>query len=189
MKRQKNVTPRTKERQDAIAAGGSIFLRAGGRNLNDNDCFVANERTQLVKKAKELRAQATIQIMAKTRADAAHAIMEKTLPSKRTCPDLKILIAWRTGKTCPSKATRKDALFELHDEAKKIQAPTFEVWIASGPLPKPPQLSHSSPAQNESWQTQSDFHATQLTQFFVSDAQSRQHVIGASFLLSLTSVF
>jgi hypothetical protein len=59
----------------------------------------------------------------------------------------------------------------------------------SGPLPKSPQLSNSSPAQNESWQTQSDFHATQLTQFLVSDAQSRQHVIGASFLLSLTSAF
>jgi hypothetical protein len=128
-KRRKNMTkPRTKEQQDAIAAGGSIFLRAGGQNLNDNDCFVANERTQLVKKAKELREQATIRILAKTRADAAHLIMEKTPLSKCTCPDLKILIAWRTGKPCPSKATRKDALLKLHDKVKKIQDPTFLVW-------------------------------------------------------------
>jgi hypothetical protein len=55
--------------------------------------------------------------------------------------------------------------------------------FTSGPLPKPPQSSRSSPTQNESWQTQSDFHATQLTQLSVSDAQSRQRVTGASSLV------
>jgi hypothetical protein len=70
------------------------------------------------------------------------------------------------------------------------QSCSLKVWHSclqtSGPLPKPPQLSRSSPTQNESWQTQSDFHATQLTQFSVSDAQVRQHVIGASSLVSST---
>jgi hypothetical protein len=76
-----------------------------------------------------------------------------------------------------------------HQVMKNSSATPMALQLASGPLSKPPQLSHSSPAQNESWQTQSDFHATQLTQLLVSDAQSRQHVIGASFLASLISAF
>jgi hypothetical protein len=128
-KRQQNMTkPRTKERQDAIAAGGSIFLKAGGRTLNDDDYFIAKERTQRVERAKELRAQANIRIQAEKRAAAAHAIMEKKLPSKYIITDLKALIAWRTGKPCPSKVKGKDEFVALWNEAKKIPVPTFEVW-------------------------------------------------------------
>ena len=48
-KRQKNMTkPRTKERQDVIAAGGPIFLKAGGQTFNGNDYFIAKERTQRI---------------------------------------------------------------------------------------------------------------------------------------------
>jgi hypothetical protein len=56
------IKPRTKKQQDAIAAGGSIFLKAGGRTLNDDDYSIAKERTQRVEKVKELRAQANIRI-------------------------------------------------------------------------------------------------------------------------------
>jgi hypothetical protein len=128
-KRQKNMTkPRTKERQDAIAAGGSIFLKAGGRTLNDDDYFIAKERTQRIVKAKELRAQANNRIQAEKRGAVAHAIMEKKIPSKYIISDLKALIAWRTGKPCPSKVKGKDEFVKLWNEAKKIPVPTFEVW-------------------------------------------------------------
>jgi hypothetical protein len=128
-KRKKNMTkPRTKERQDAIAAGGSIFLKAGGRTLNDDDYFIAKERTLRLEKAKALRAQANTRIQAKKRAAAAYAIMEKKIPSKYIISDLKALIAWRTGKPCPSKVKGKDEFLTLWTEAKKIPVPTFEVW-------------------------------------------------------------
>jgi hypothetical protein len=129
VKRQQNMTkPRTKERQDAIAAGGSIFLKAGGRTLNDDDYFIAKERTQRAESAKELRSQANIRIQAEKRAAAAHTIMEKKLASKYIIADLKALIAWRTGKPCPSKVKGKAEFVALWDEAKKIPVPTFEVW-------------------------------------------------------------
>jgi hypothetical protein len=129
LKRQKNMTkPRTKERQDAIAAGGSIFLKAGGRTLNDDDYFIAKERTQRTEKAKELRAQANSRIQAEKRGAIAHAIMEKKIPSKYIIADLKALIAWRTGKPCPSKVKGKDEFVKLWNEAKKIPVPTFEMW-------------------------------------------------------------
>eukprot|EP00978_Attheya_sp_CCMP212_P019698 scaffold55409_cov48-Attheya_sp.AAC.4 len=108
-KRQQNTTnARTKEQQDAIAARGSIFLKAVGRTLNDDAYFIAKERTQRVESVKELRSQANIRIQAEKRAAAAHAIMEKKLPSKYSIIDLKALIAWRTGKPCPSKVKRKN---------------------------------------------------------------------------------
>jgi hypothetical protein len=128
-KRQQNMTkPRTKERQDVIAAGGSIFLKAGGRTLNDDDYFIARERTQRAEKAKESRVQANIRIQAEKRANAAHAILEKKTPSKFTVADLKALIAWRTGKPCPSKVKGKDEVVNLWNKAKMIPVPTFEVW-------------------------------------------------------------
>jgi hypothetical protein len=114
---------RTKEQQDAIAAGGS-----GGQTLNNNDCFVAKERTQSVEKAKELRTETIFRIQAEKRASAAHAIMEKKTLSKHIITDLKALIAWRTGNPCPSKVKGKDEFVEVWNEAKKIPVPTFEVW-------------------------------------------------------------
>jgi hypothetical protein len=54
--------------------------------------------------------------------------MEKKLPSKYIITDLKALIAWRTGKPCPSKVKGKDEFVKVWNEAKKIPVPTFEVW-------------------------------------------------------------
>jgi hypothetical protein len=42
---------------------------------------------------------------------------------------LQALIAWRTGKPCPSKVKGKDkAVATWENEAEKIPVPTFEVW-------------------------------------------------------------
>jgi hypothetical protein len=41
---------------------------------------------------------------------------------------LKALIAWRTGKPCPSKVKGKDEFVKVWNKAKKIPVPTFEVW-------------------------------------------------------------
>jgi hypothetical protein len=128
-KRQQNMTiARTKERQDAIAAGGSIFLKAGGRTLNDDDYFISKERTQRVERAKELRSQANIRIQAEKRAAVAYNIMEAKVPSKYIIADLKALIAWRTGKPCPSKVKGKNEFIALWNDAEKIPAPAFEEW-------------------------------------------------------------
>jgi hypothetical protein len=44
-------------------------------------------------------------------------------------PALKTLIAWRTGKPCPSKVKGKDKFIKVWNKAKKVPAPTSEVWI------------------------------------------------------------
>jgi hypothetical protein len=99
--------------------------KAGGGTVNDNDCFVAKEGMQHVQRAKELWAQANIQIQAEKQARAAQAIVEKKTPSKHVISDLKALIAWRKGKPFPSKVNEFIASWT---KAKKIPIPTFEVW-------------------------------------------------------------
>jgi hypothetical protein len=55
-------------------------------------------------------------------------LCEKKTPSKCNVADLKALIAWRTGKPCPSKVKGKDKFVKAWNKAKKVPVPTFEVW-------------------------------------------------------------
>ena len=107
----RRTAPRSRARQDAIETAksqGGLFQRTGGMALTDQDVFASLERKELRAKLKEMKESKALRLKATEYENAAFVIIEsEKKESDYTSPDLKALIAWKTGKPCPSKLTSK----------------------------------------------------------------------------------
>ena len=128
----KRTAPRSKERQDAIAAAksaGGLFQRTGGMALTDSDVFASLERKELQAKLKGMEDDKASRLMASTRETAAFKIIEsEKKDSEYTSPDLKALIAWKTGKPCPSKLNNKASRMKFWLEIKDRPVKKVALW-------------------------------------------------------------
>ena len=103
----KLTVPNSRERQDAIANSttqGGLFLRTGGATANADDVFIAMERNDLNEKMKRIDTEKADKLKNMDREGKAQAILSRVEgdESRLKSSDLKDLIAWKTGKPCPS---------------------------------------------------------------------------------------
>jgi hypothetical protein len=128
-KRMKERThqPHTRERQDAIThvtTQGGLFLKTGGSTMNSDDYFIACERADnKLSKIEELKEKKKQSADASQRHAKAFKILESgKLDSLYTSDELNDLIAWKTGKPCPSKLSGKPARRKRWEELKDSMA-------------------------------------------------------------------
>jgi hypothetical protein len=131
--RKYNLTrPHTKERQEAITAAktqGGLFLRTGGATLNSDDFFKAQERGKIKAELQELTQTKKDRSDAELRERTAFLIIHTEKADVNfTSKELQVLIAWKTGKPCPSAVTLKPKRRELWDKVKDSTAPVYEAW-------------------------------------------------------------
>jgi hypothetical protein len=122
--------PHTRERQDAIANSktqGQLFIATGGSTLNDDDVFISMQRTQLLEDIAARKVDQKERVAAAKRERIALEILEAE-KSKLTSDDLKNLIAWKTGKPCPSKVSSVADRLALWNTLKRKAAPQFAAW-------------------------------------------------------------
>lgn len=130
-RKQAMTQPRSKERQEAIMSAktgsGKLFARTGGIALNDDDVLISMERKRLQDKLEELAADKAKWQEAEAREGAAFAVIEAETADYKS-PELKILIAWKLGKPCPSKYSSKADRLALWLEVKSFPPPQYEKW-------------------------------------------------------------
>ena len=131
--RQKERTqPHTRERQDAITATksqGSLFLKTGGSTMNSDDYFIASERAKKLAEIEALMDQQKTSLEASQRCAKAFKILEsEKLDLLYTSEELKDLIAWKSGKPCPSKISSKPKRRELWDKIKGAPIAPVKTW-------------------------------------------------------------
>jgi hypothetical protein len=127
-----HTEPNTRERQDAISnskSGGDLFQKTYGSSLNHDDFFIAIERqdrvnvlTAMDKKKEERLKQFEHQKM-------AFAILNSQKADKDyDATKLRHLIAWKTGKPCPSKLKNKSDRRRFLDPIKNDPPPADAAW-------------------------------------------------------------
>jgi hypothetical protein len=133
VQRQQQLTkPHTRERQDAIAnakSQGGRFGRTGGSTYNDDDFFIGGGRKNVSADVKKLEAEKVKRIKTTARAQKAFALVESERPDKDyTSEEIKTMIAWKTGKPCPSKVSGKQGRRDLWESVKNSAPPEDTTW-------------------------------------------------------------
>ena len=127
------TAPRSRARQDIFqrfkAGTGNFFKHTGGAAINDDDMFISLERAQLMEKLDTMEAEKKKRSVDVSReADAWKIIESEKGDAAYLNPELKVLIAWKLGKACPSKVSlRKDRL-ALWLELKGTHVPKAVPW-------------------------------------------------------------
>ena len=102
---------------EAAKSQGGIFQATGGAALNDDDFIIAHERSLLKEQLEGLEKQKKQRLLDCQREKRAFEIIEseKSKGSYKS-DELKDLIAWKTGRACPSKVSllaKRQALWEV----------------------------------------------------------------------------
>ena len=133
------LKPRIRERQDAIAnvkvGSGKYFQLTGGAALNDNDVFISMKRESTKIEVTKLVADKKKRVQAQERRDAAFQLLQnenRPADTEWTSGQLKTLIAWKTGKACPSKVSSKMDRLQLWLSVKDLpsESDKFLPWGA-----------------------------------------------------------
>jgi hypothetical protein len=130
----RNITKaHTHKRQDAVAKNaetqGGLFQKTGGSTVNGDDIFIAAERTNLQEQLDKLTSVKEKQYDILKVSAQAQEILVATRPGKDfTSTQIRHLIAWMTGKPCPSPLKNKDQHKKRWDELKDGPTPEDAAW-------------------------------------------------------------
>jgi hypothetical protein len=124
--------PDTRARQDAISnskSQGDLFMKTHGSTLNCDDFFISEERGKRKDLVKTVDTEKEERLKQFERQKKALEIIGSQKADKDfNSTDLKNLIAWKTGKSCPSKVSNVAQRRALWDSMKNDPAPADATW-------------------------------------------------------------
>jgi hypothetical protein len=99
--------------------------------MNGDDVFIAQERVTLSAQLKSLEKEKVLKLEQSSRRTKAIEILNSKNESQWSSSDLKELIAWKSGKSCPSKLNSKASRHDRWLELKESEEPMVESWSIS----------------------------------------------------------
>jgi hypothetical protein len=124
--------PNTRERQDAISnskSGGDLFRKTYGSTLNHDDFFIAREREKREEVLTTMDKEKEARLEQFERQKTASAIISSQKADKDyNMNELRHLIAWKTGKPCPSKLKNKSDRRQFWDSIRDDPPPADAAW-------------------------------------------------------------